>query len=155
VTQSEHDLARQNAGALSTLFSVIDVISGVLLLILGAIVAGMIVFATDERTTEYAVLRALGFSAAMVGLCVSAEAVLTGVFGALLGTLGGLFGTMLVERMTAHTALASVLPGAFSVSGATLAMGFLAASSLALFASLLPALRASRVEVSEELRRQG
>ena len=45
--------------------------------------------------------------------------------------------------------------GEFVVSFGTLFLGFMAATSLALVASLLPAIRASRVAVADELRRQG
>jgi len=155
ISQSEHDAAARNARALGGLFTVIDLVSITLLLVLGAVVAGMIVFSTGERTTEYAVLRALGFSPALVGFCVSGEALIMAVSGAVLGLLGGVMGAFAIRVLSSDAGMASVLPEAFYVSPTTLLLGFIAATSLALLASLVPAIRASRVAVADELRRQG
>lgn len=100
---------------------------------------------TLERTREIGVLRAVGATRGQIARAVVTEAVLLGVVSALLGAaLGGLLGVAIVTRIVGGTFgwdLVYVYPWKDALAGGALA------TALAALAGVLPALRASRVEI--------
>lgn len=150
-TESEQKLAADNATKLGGLFRIIDRISFVLLFVLAIVVGNTVALSTGERTTEYAVLRALGFTPQHVGLVVAAEALLTTLLGALFGTLI----VVVLAQLLPLAAPPDIVSLHVALSPLTLLLAVVAATSLGLIASLLPAIRATQIAVSDELRRQG
>ena len=131
---------------------------GILIGVIGIVVAAL--FATtvlqmsvDDRSREFALLRAVGYSRSSVGAFVAEEGVLLSVLGFAIGLPIALAGAWELNRF-----LLSLIPGlpvgfsfvAFPPSvigtgiGLVLAIGFAAA--------FLPAVRAMRLPVAEELR---
>lgn len=153
VTQTERTTRREVRSALASLFRLIDGLSLVLLSIIAVVIAAMIALATTERTTEYAVLRALGFQPSQIVVIVCAEAMLTALLGASLGVVAA----VISGRALGQT-LATLVPDLLfdmRASPLALGLGFVGACSLALLASIMPALTASRVVAAEALRKQG
>src|SRR5205823_1772574 len=70
-TESEKAFNLEFLSMSSALIKAIEVVSGVVLVILMLILANTLAMATRERTTEYAVMRAIGFRPShVVGLVV-------------------------------------------------------------------------------------
>jgi putative ABC transport system permease protein len=152
VTMSERAFQLSFLGGFSAILSAFDIISAVILLIMTLILANAVAMNVRERTHEYGVLRAVGFLPRHVGGFIIGEslfiAALGGVIGvaATAGVINGMVGPALEENM------AGMFPYFFTPSS-VLVTGFAAALVLGILASVLPALRASRLRVTDALRR--
>lgn len=100
-----------------------------------------------ERTSELAVLKALGFGDVGVLLLILSEAVLV----TLLGGLAGLAASWFVAEALAAGPLAQYLP-AFHLTGAQLATGAALAAALGVLAGAWPGAQALRLQVATALR---
>ncbi len=100
-----------------------------------------------ERTREIGVVRAVGGSRSQVRRMVTGEALLLGIFGAAMGVLAGV--AMSYGFITAFSTAAWELPYVFPLAGiiAAVVVGML----LALFASILPARSAARLDIIRAL----
>lgn len=100
-----------------------------------------------ERTREIGVVRAVGGSRSQVRKVVTAEALLLGVFGASTGVLAGV--AMSYGFISAFAVVGWKMPYTFPVMGvvAALVLGVL----LGLFASVLPARNAARLDIIRAL----
>jgi putative ABC transport system permease protein len=102
-----------------------------------------------ERTTEVAVLRAIGFPKGTVLGLVLAEAVFIAGLGGLLGTVGT---KLLFDHFDIAPYTAGFVPF-FYVPWATALAGLAASFLIGLVSGLLPALKASQIPVVDGLRR--
>ncbi|HEX8198921.1 MAG TPA: ABC transporter permease [Isosphaeraceae bacterium] len=102
-----------------------------------------------ERTTEVAVLKAIGYPRGLVLYLVLAEAVLVAGIGGVLGALGAkfLFDLVDISRYTA-----GFLPF-FFVPWPTALLGLAASALIGLVSGLIPAVRAARMSVIDGLRK--
>src|SRR6201981_2434763 len=100
-----------------------------------------------ERTSELAVLKAIGYSDRAVLFFVLAESLAIALFGGLLGLLLAVVATPVLA-----TALASMLPN-LALPGSILAMGLVVALVGGVAAGLLPGIGAMRMRVVNALRR--
>jgi len=117
--------------------------AGIALLIAVVGVAGMLAFSVSARTREFGVRLAIGSTRRHVLTSILAEAALIATLGAVAGAVGGY---LLVSILASHLD-AVHRPGALPVLGAA-ALLIIAAVA----ASLMPAARASRVDVVQALR---
>jgi putative ABC transport system permease protein len=104
-----------------------------------------VVLSVFERTRELGMLRAIGMTRRQMRRMVRHESVITALIGAVLGLPLGLFLAALVTRALADEGVA------FSVPFTTLVVFTLIAIVAGLFAAILPARRASRLNVLEAL----
>jgi putative ABC transport system permease protein len=117
--------------------------AGVALLIAVVGVAGVLAFSVSARTREFGVRLAIGSTPRRLLIGVVAEGALIVAIGIAAGTAGGCtFG-----RVAASYLENVQLPGAMPTAGAAAVLAL-----AALIASLMPASRASRVDVSQALR---
>ncbi len=100
-----------------------------------------------ERTREIGVVRAVGGSRKQVRRIVTAEALLLGVFGAALGVLAGV--AMSYGFISAFATAGWEMPYQFPLLGVIAAI--VAGVTLALFASILPARSAARLDIIRAL----
>lgn len=151
-TMSERAMNLSFLGMLSAMLKALDVISLIILLIMMLILGNTIAMGVRERTREYGVLQALGFRPGHIRLFVVGEALVLGVVAGCLGI--GLaiplveqgMGRWLEENMGAWFPY-------FRIAPETYAAAIVLAIVLAVAASIPPAVRASRIPVTQALRR--
>lgn len=151
-SMSEQAMNLSFMGMMSGLFTAIDVISLVLLGILGLLLGNTVAMGVRERTNEYGVLRALGFLPKHVAAFILAESAALGMFAGLAGVAlsypivqQGL-GRWIEENQGA------TLPY-FRIEAQTLVLALALSMLLGLLAAAVPAWRASRLSVIDALRR--
>jgi putative ABC transport system permease protein len=101
-----------------------------------------------ERTREIALLKAIGFSQSAVLAMFLSESVLIGLFGGVVGALGG-------KLLFASVDLSGVAPplGLFFIPWVTAFAGMALAALVGFFSGLIPAWRAARISVADGLRK--
>jgi putative ABC transport system permease protein len=150
-TMSEQALNRSFIGGISAILDALDVVSLIILLIMALILGNTIAMGVRERTTEYGVLRALGFEPGHIRLFIVGEAVTLSLVGGLLGLLLAIpvvnvMGAYLEQDMGAFFPVFQMTPlMAVAAVLITLVLGALA--------SLIPAVRAGQMPVTDALRR--
>lgn len=152
LSQDEHAFQTSFLAGASAILTALDVISLVILVIMMLVLGNTIAMGARERTNEYGVLKAIGFSGGHIAIFVLGEAMMIAALGGLAGiaiaypivekgigrwleeNVGAFFPYFRIDGRVAVTALAlSLLLGAV--------------------ASAIPALRASRLHVVDALRR--
>ena len=128
-------------GILTALFS--------LSLVIGVIgVVNTLSLAVIERVRELGLLRAVGATRGQVRSMIRWEALLTSTLGAVSGaTLGLVLGWIAVQAMPDQTVT-------FALPVVHLGLAVVATAALGIIASVVPALRASRIDVLEALQTQ-
>lgn len=111
--------------------------------------ANALAMALRERTTEVAVLKAIGFNRQLILFLVLAEAMIVAGIGGLLGTFGCklLFDTVDLSKFTA-----GLLPF-FYIPWMTAILGLVVSLLLGFVSGFVPALRAARLSVIDGLRK--
>ncbi len=152
ITMSERAFNLSFMGAFSAVLSAFKIVSIVILLIMFLILANTIAMSVRERTHEYGVLRAIGFSPGYVGGFIIGEALL-------LSIVGGLVGLGLVQLLI-NMALGPFIEDnmgfmfiAFRTPTATMLLAFVIVVVLGFLAAIIPARSASRLKVTDALRR--
>lgn len=152
-TRTETEKAFQLAflSMVSAVLLAIEIVSGVVLVILMLILGNTMAMATRERTTEYAVLRAIGFRPGHIVAMVLGEGLVIAALGAALG----LAMTPPILDVTGKALTESV--GNF-LDNDQLAFGPAAAAVMValvggMLAAAVPAWRAGRMKIVDALRR--
>ena len=154
VSQDEATFQRSFLAGFSAILLAINIVSIVILAIMGMILGNTVAMGVRERIPEYGVLRAIGFLPSHLVALVVGEAVTLGILGGVRGlVLGYAFVDLTIGRW-----LEENLSGFFPYFNITPVNAFLAivlAVALSVIASALPALQASRLGVVDALRRVG
>jgi len=154
VTMSEAALNQSFLGMFSAVLKAVDIVSIVMILIMGLIVGNTIAMGVRERTNEFGVLRAIGFLPKHIAQFVLGEAAAIGLFGGLIGVaLGYPFVNALVGRALEEN-MGNMFPQ-FRVQPGIAALGLALAIVLAMAAAVLPARKAASLKVVDALRRVG
>jgi putative ABC transport system permease protein len=151
-TMSERAMNQGFLGGLSAILVVVKVVSIIILIIMMLILGNTIAMGVRERTTEYGVLRALGFRPGHIRLFIVGEAFTIAVLSAALGLALAFpivqvgMGRWLEENMGAF------FP-AFAISPLTAVLAVVLTLVLGGLSSVIPAVLAGRLQVTEALRR--
>ncbi len=124
----------------------IQAVSFVVILIIMAVMANTIAMTARERTSEYATLKALGFSPGFIGWLIVGES----LFVALVGGALAVAVTLPIAHVFAG-AMGTLFP-VFKVSGETVLLQFVAAAIIGLVAAAWPAWSAGRIRIVDGLR---
>jgi putative ABC transport system permease protein len=146
LTETEKAFQLSFISMTETILVAIQAVSFVVLVIIMAVMANTMAMTARERYSEYATLKALGFSNLFVAGLIFAESV--GI--ALVGGLLGIALTFPIAQAFA-SAVGTLFP-VFFVSPATVAMQLGAALVVGVVAAMIPAWRAARVRVVDGLR---
>lgn len=152
VTMSEKAMGLSQMAMVSAILKALNVVSVVILLVMTLILGNTIAMGVRERTNEYGVLRAIGFRPKHIVLFILGEAATVGLFAGLLGLamafplieLG--MGRFLEENMGGFFPY-------FRIDRLTMVISVLLTMGLSLAASVIPAYRASKLSVTDALRR--
>ncbi len=117
--------------------------AGIALLIAVVGVAGVLAFSVSARTREFGIRMAIGSAPSNLLRRVLSEGMVIAAIGIVSGAVGGYALAQVAARFFEHVQL----PGTVPVIGATVVL-----IAAALLASLMPAARASRVDVVQALR---
>jgi putative ABC transport system permease protein len=152
VTMSERAFQLSWLGAFAGILSALDYVSLFILVIMMLILANTIAMSVRERTHEYGVLRAIGFSPGHVAGFIVGEAMLVALAGAALGLLL----TFLLINNGIGPVVEKEMSGMFPMFRAalpTMGLALGAAMVVGAIAGLVPAIGASRLRVTDALRR--
>jgi len=154
LSQSELELNRSFLAAFSAILTAINVVSIVILLIMMLILGNTIAMGVRERTTEYGVLRAIGFRPGHVAAFIIGESITVGLLG---GGLGLAIGYPMINKgmgLWLEENMGGLFP-VFGITRSTAIAAFVLAVGLAAVAAALPAWRAAQLKVVDALRRVG
>ena len=108
-------------------------------------IVNTLVLSVFERTRELGMLRAIGMTRRQVRRMIRYESIITALIGATLGIAVGLFLAALMTRALSDEGLI------FAIPYGSLAVFVLVAIAAGMLAAILPARRASRLNVLEAL----
>lgn len=154
VTMSEKEMNLSFMGMLSAVLSAVDVVSVIVMMIMMMILGNTLAMGVRERTREYGVLRAIGFSPRQIGAYVLGEGLATGLVAGAVGIALAIplvnfgMGRWIEENMGAWFPY-------FRVDFMSALTAMILAIVLGVTAAFLPAFRASRLVVTDALRRVG
>jgi putative ABC transport system permease protein len=152
-TRSESEKAFQLSfiSMASAIITAIQIVSGMILVILGLILGNTLAMATRERTTEYATMRAIGFRPEHIVQLVIGEGLVVAAVGALIGV--GLATPILSWLSTLFAKYVPGFLGEFHLDGEAVVFAVVCALAGGMSAASLPAYRAGRLKIVDALRR--
>jgi putative ABC transport system permease protein len=109
-------------------------------------IVNTLVLSVFERTRELGMLRAIGMTRRQMRWMIREESIVTALIGAALGIAVGMFLAALVTQALSDEGIV------FAVPYATLAVFVVVAIAAGMLAAILPARRASRLNILEALR---
>lgn len=154
LSMSERAMNTSFLGMMSTLLTAMQIVSLVILVIMMLILGNTIAMGVRERTHEYGVLRAIGFLPKHLTIFVLGEATVLGLCGGLLGLAIGVplinegVGRFMEENFTGFFPY-------FRVAQSDAVTAVVLSIVLALIAAVVPAMQASRLQVTNALRKVG
>jgi putative ABC transport system permease protein len=154
LSMSERAMNTSFLGMISTLLDAMQIVSIVILVIMMLILGNTIAMGVRERTREYGVLRAIGFLPKHLTTFILVEAGVLGLLGGGLGLLAGFFlinygvGRVMEETFT------GLFPY-FRVATQDMVISMVLSVALAVIASIVPAYNASKLHVTDALRKLG
>lgn len=149
LTESEKSFQLGFIAQMEQIILTIRIVSFVVIFIIMAVVANTMAMTARERLTEYATLKALGFSPLFVAALIFGEALMLALIG---GGLGILVTFPLAKGVGI---IASAVFAVFKVSQATVLMQLACAVVVGIAAALVPSWRSARIKIVEGLRHVG
>lgn len=152
LSQDEATFNTSFLAGISAILGVIDVISVIILIIMMLVLGNTIAMGVRERTFEYGILRAMGFLPRQIAFFILGESAFTGVLGGLCGVAIAFpliekgMGRFLEENMGAFFPY-------FRIPPPTIALALVFALALGVGAAILPAYGASKLRVTDALRK--
>jgi putative ABC transport system permease protein len=127
----------------------IRVVSFVVIIIIMAVMANTMAMNARERLSEFATMRALGFSPVFLAMLIFGESLLIALVGACLGI------ALLFPASAAFSAKMGTFFPVFEISGTTLLLQAGAAFVVGIVAAIAPSLRTARINIIDGLRSIG
>jgi putative ABC transport system permease protein len=152
LSQDERSFNASFLAMFSSILKAMDIMSAVILVIMMLILGNTIAMGVRERTSEYGVLRAIGFLPRHITIWIVGESFL-------LGLLGGVWGLLLAWPLInlgfsrfVEENMGGFFPY-FRLETANMVLGLSLAALLGVGASMIPAWRASKIRVVDAVRR--
>jgi putative ABC transport system permease protein len=152
LSQDERSFNASFLAMFSAILKAMDVMSAVILVIMMLILGNTIAMGVRERTSEYGVLRAIGFLPRHITMWIVGESLA-------LGLLGGLWGLLLAWPLInlgfsrfIEENMGGFFPY-FRLETGNMVLGLSLAALLGVGASMIPAWRASKIKVVDAVRR--
>lgn len=150
LTETEKSFQLGFVAQMDTIVVAIRVVSFVVIIIIMAVVANTMAMTARERLSEYATLKALGFSPLFVAALIFGEAMM-------LAALGAGIGILLTFPFAYFFAAspAGAMFAVFNVSSSTVWLQVASAAVVGVTASLIPGWRSARIKIVDGLRHIG
>ena len=149
-TETERAFQQSFLSAASAVITAMNVMSFVIIGIILLVVGNTMIMSARERTHEFAILKALGFSGGQLFFLIAGEALILSVLGSGLG---------LLATLPAVDGFQAALPKGwfpvFYVRPETIAIGAAAGVAVGLLASIIPLRRVWTTRIVEGLRHVG
>jgi putative ABC transport system permease protein len=149
-TETERAFQQSFLSSMGSVITAMDVMSFVIIGIILLVLANTMIMSARERTHEYAVLKAIGFSGRHIFALIAGESLLLSALGSAVG---------LLVTFPAIEAFQSTLPKGwfpvFYIEPRTVIVGCIAGLLVGLVACLIPARRAVSTRIVEGLRYVG
>jgi putative ABC transport system permease protein len=145
-TTTEKGFVESFAKQIGDIGAIMIAISSTVLFMFGLVAASTMAQSVRERTSELAVLKALGFSGTAILTLVLAESLFIVLFGGLLG-LGVAW--LFVQRGDPTGGMLAI----FVLPSRDIAIGIVLMVLMGLFAGVMPAMAAMRLQITDALRR--
>jgi putative ABC transport system permease protein len=149
-TETERAFQQSFLSAASAVITAMNIMSFVIIGIILLVVGNTMVMSARERTHEFAVLKALGFSGAQLFFLLAGESMILSIAGSALG---------LLVTIPAVDGFQTALPKGwfpvFYIKPETILMGCIAGLAVGLLASLIPLRRVLMTRIVEGLRYVG
>jgi putative ABC transport system permease protein len=152
ISQDERSFQSSFMAMVSALLKAIDIVSAVILGIMVLVLGNTIAMGVRERTTEYGVLRAIGFMPGQLALWIIAESVSIGLLGGLLGCAVGWPFINLGMGRYIEEHFGALFPY-FRLDWRNAVLALSLAAVLAAIAAAIPAWRASKLRAVDAVRR--
>jgi putative ABC transport system permease protein len=152
ISQDERSFQSSFMAMISAVLKAIDIVSAVILGIMVLILGNTIAMGVRERTTEYGVLRAIGFMPGHVALWIVAESLTIGLLGGLVGLVIGYPFINLGMGRYIEENFGALFPY-FRLEAGNAILALSLATVLAAIAAAIPAWRASKLRVVDAVRR--
>jgi putative ABC transport system permease protein len=152
LSQDERSFNASFLAMFSAILKAMDVMSAVILVIMMLILGNTIAMGVRERTSEYGVLRAIGFLPRHITMWIVGESLALG----LLGGAGGLLLAWPLINLGFSRFVEENMGGFFPyfrLETANMVLGLSLAALLGAGASMIPAWRASKIKVVDAVRR--
>ncbi len=151
-SQDERSFNASFLGMFSAILKAMDIVSAVILVIMTLILGNTIAMGVRERTSEYGVLRAIGFLPSHVAIWVVGESLVLGALGGLIGVgLAWPFINLVIGRFIEEN-MGSFFPY-FRLVPENMILAIALSALLGGAAAVLPAWRASQLRVVDAVRR--
>jgi putative ABC transport system permease protein len=148
-TETEKEFQQGFVSMSSSIIRSLEIVSFIIIGIILLVLANTIVMAARERTTEYAVLKTIGFSSVHIAGLISGESLL-------IAGLGGAIGLLLTFPITkGFAAMFPTFFPVFTVETVTVLFAIGVAMLSGITAALFPTLRALRMSIADGLRAIG
>jgi putative ABC transport system permease protein len=148
-TETEREFQQSFVSMSSAIIRSLEIVSFIIIGIILLVLANTIVMAARERTTEYAVLKTIGFSPGhIIGLIAGESLLIAGI--------GGVLGLLLTFPIAG--AFAQMFPTffpVFNVQTITIILAAIVAALAGVIAALFPTIRTLRTSIAEGLRAIG
>ena len=148
-TESEREFQQGFVSMSSAIIRSLEIVSFIIIGIILLVLANTIVMASRERTTEYAVLKTIGFSPGHIVGLIGGESLL-------IAAIGGVLGLALTFPLAG--AFAQMFPTFFpvcNVETVTIILAAIVAALAGVIAALFPTIRTLRTSIAEGLRAIG
>jgi putative ABC transport system permease protein len=152
LSQDEHAFNASFLASISAVLTAVDIVSVVILLIMMLILGNTIAMGVRERTNEYGVLKALGFSGGHIAWFIIGESIVIGAIG---GAVGLLLSYPMLEKGLGRFLeenMGQFFPY-FTIDPRMAVVAFILALALGALAAAIPAYRAAHLHVVDALRR--
>jgi len=149
LTETEKAFQMGFVAMTDAIVAVIQVISVMVIAIILIVLANTMAMTARERSSEYAVLKTLGFGPWFLFALIAGESVSIGLIGGIAGAILSFPGGTIFQGQ-----LESFLP-VFEVTGSTIVVILVVSLLVGLVAAIPPSLRVSRMGIAEGLRHIG
>lgn len=153
LTETEKSFNQEFISMMGSIITIIKAAAWIVIVIILLIMTNTMAMSARERTTEYGVLKTLGFRAPQLTMLIGGEALFVSLMGGAVGCAFA-FGAVAAMGKSIESSMGSIFP-VFEMTPLTVLLALLMALLAGLAASTVPVVRAIKLPIADALRRIG